>query len=80
MSLLFFQMRGIERDLDRVELFLIENGAKDHELTWDKLALQFRFEVTSQTLCLNMAPRAVYTFLAAKKPWIDKKLAKLCVK
>jgi len=55
MSLLFFQMRGIERDLDRVELFLIENGAKGHELTWDKLALQFRFEVTSQTLCLNMA-------------------------
>ena len=66
-----------ERDLDRVELFLTENGPEGHELTWDKLVSQFGYEVTAKTLRLNMAPRRIFSFIAAEKPYIDKKLAKV---
>lgn len=68
-----------ERDLDRVELFLVENGSDGHTLTWDELASQFGFEVIGQTLRLRMAERAVGTFIAAEKPWIDPKLAAMRV-
>ena len=68
-----------ERDLDHVELFLVENGREGHELTWDELAAQFEYGVTGETLRLNMAPRRVFTFIAAEKPQIDERLAKLRV-
>ena len=68
-----------ERDLDRVELFLIENGPEGHELTWDDIVSQFGYEVTGKTLRLNMESRRVYTFIATEKPYVDEKLAKLRV-
>jgi len=69
-----------ERDLDRVELFLVQNGFDSHELTWDEIADQFGFEVIGQTLRRNMAQRGVYSFIAASKLYINPKLAVLRVK
>jgi len=66
-----------ERDLDRVELFLTKNGPEGHELTWDKLVSQFGYEVTAKTLRLNMAPQRIFSFIAAEKPYINEKLAKV---
>lgn len=57
-----------ERDLDRVERFLVENGPGGHELTWDELASQFGFEVQGATLRERMATRRAFMFLAAEKP------------
>jgi len=66
-----------EQDLTRVEEFLTSNGPEGHELTWDELGQQFDLEVTGRTLRNNMAARRVYKFIAAEKPYIDEKLAKL---
>ena len=68
-----------ERDLDRVELFLIENGFDGHKLTWDKIAQNFSFEVIRQTLHLQISKEGVYSFVAASKTTIDNRLASLYV-
>lgn len=68
-----------ERDLDRVELFLRENGPEGHQLSWAELLDQFGFEITPRTLRDRLAKRSVFTYIAVEKPYLDEKLATLRV-
>ena len=68
-----------ERDLDHVEIAIEANGSEGHELDWAELNNQFGFGVHPRTLKDNINERGLYTFIAAEKPYVDEKLAKIRV-
>ena len=65
-----------ERDLDRVEEFIKNNGPEGHHINWAELLDQFGFNIDWKTLRDRMAPRSIFTFVPSQKPHIGEKLAK----